>query len=122
MMNLVTPFQVKPQINKHISTIDSPSMEPKNIKDQAFLLIYHGLRDNPCSSLRNGVENPCSSVQDGVVLLSLGITVRLIPAHLTMFDEKECYSSHLNISMHPFQKFQIIFYPTNVYSKTNVSI
>ena len=75
-MNLVTPFQVKPQINKHISTIDSPSMEPINIKDQAFLLIYHGLRDNPCSSLRNGVGFP-----------SLGITKRLIPSHLTMLDD-----------------------------------
>ena len=27
----------------------------------------------------------------------LGITERLIPAHLTKLDEKECYSSHLSM-------------------------
>ena len=26
-----------------------------------------------------------------------GISERLIPAHLTMLDEKECYSSHLSL-------------------------
>ena len=48
--------------------------------------------DNPCSSLRDGVENLCSSVQYGVGFPSLGITERLIPAHLTMLDEKEYYT------------------------------
>jgi hypothetical protein len=38
----------------------------------------------------DGVENLCSSVQDGVGFLSLEIKEILIPAHLTMLDEKEC--------------------------------
>ena len=53
------------------------------------MLIPHGRHDNPCSSLQDGVENPCSSVQYGVGFPSLGITEGLIPAHLTMLDEKE---------------------------------
>ena len=68
----------------------------------SFLLIEHGRRDNLCSSLRDGVENPCSSVQDGVGFPSPGITERLIPAHLTMFNEKECYSSYLSSGWHGF--------------------
>ena len=38
------------------------------------------------------MENLCSSVRDGVGFPSLGITERLIPAHLTMLDEKEYYT------------------------------
>jgi hypothetical protein len=38
--------------------------------------------------MRDGVENPTSSVQEGVGFLLPGISVRLIPAHLTMLDEK----------------------------------
>ena len=67
-----------------------------------FLLIYYGWRDNPCSSLRDGVENPCSSERDGIGFPSLKINERLIPAHLTMLDEKECYSSHLSSGWHAF--------------------
>ena len=36
-------------------------------------------------------------MQDGVGFPLLGITERLIPAHLTMLEEKECYSSHLSM-------------------------
>ena len=38
--------------------------------------------------------------RDGVGFLSLGITERLIPVHLTMLDEKECISSHLSSGWH----------------------
>ena len=58
--------------------------------DSTLFLILHGRHDNPCSSLRDGVENLCSSERDGVGFPSLGITERLIPADLTMLDEKEC--------------------------------
>ena len=44
--------------------------------------------------------NPCSSLRDGAGFPLLGITERLIPAHLTMLDEKECYSSYLNSGWH----------------------
>ena len=42
------------------------------------------------------MENPYSQVRDGVGFPLIGITERLIPANLTMLDEKECYSSHLS--------------------------
>ena len=48
------------------------------------------------------MENPCCSVRDGVGFPSLKINERLIPAHLTMLDEKECYSSHLSSGWHGF--------------------
>ena len=38
-----------------------------------FLLIYHGRRDNLCSSVRDGVENPCCLVWYGIGFPSLGI-------------------------------------------------
>ena len=50
----------------------------------------------------DGVENPCSSEQYGVGFPSLGNTTRLIPARLSMLDEKECYSSHLSSGWHGF--------------------
>ena len=72
---------------------------------RAFLLILYGRPDNPCSSLWVGVENPCNSVQDGIGFPSPGITERLIPAHLTMLDEKECYS-HLSSGWHGFSSLR----------------
>ena len=47
----------------------------------------------------DGVENPCCSEQYGVGFPSLGITKRLIPAHLSMLDEKECFSSFLSAKL-----------------------
>ena len=52
----------------------------------------------------DGVENPCSSVRDGAGFPSLEINERLIPAHLTMLDEKECFSSHLSSGWHGFPR------------------
>ena len=52
----------------------------------------------------DGVENPCSSVRDIVSCLSLGVTERLIPAHLTILYEKEWYSSHLSSGWHEFSQ------------------
>ena len=49
------------------------------------------------SSLDVSSVAQCSSVRDGVGFPSLGITERLIPAHLTMLDEKGCYSSHRSL-------------------------
>ena len=42
--------------------------------------------------MRDCVENASGSVLDGIGFLLLGITERLIPAHLTMLDEKEYYT------------------------------
>ena len=50
----------------------------------------------------DGLENLCSSVQDGVGFPSLEINEWLIPAHLTMLDEKECFSSHLSSGWNGF--------------------
>jgi hypothetical protein len=41
----------------------------------------------------DGMENPCSLSQYGMGFPSLWITERLIPAHLFMLDEKECFFS-----------------------------
>ena len=49
--------------------------------------------------MRSSSINPCSSLQNTAGFPLLGITERLIPAHLTMLDEKECYSSYL--ASHP---------------------
>jgi hypothetical protein len=46
----------------------------------------------------DGVEDPFSSEQYGVGFPSLGITEILIPAHLSMLDEKECFSSELGMA------------------------
>ena len=51
------------------------------------------------------MENLCSSERDGIGFPSLEITERLIPAHLTMLDEKECYSSHPRLGWHASQDF-----------------
>jgi hypothetical protein len=48
------------------------------------------------------LENPCSSVRDSEGFPYLGITERLIQAHLTMLDGKECYSSYLRKGWHGF--------------------
>ena len=37
---------------------------------------------------KDSVGNPCGSVRDGIGFPLLGIAERLIPAHLTMLDEK----------------------------------
>ena len=50
----------------------------------------------------DGVENLCSSVRDGVGIPSLENNERLIPAHLSMLDEKECFSSNLSSGWHGF--------------------
>ena len=50
------------------------------------------------------MENPCNSVQDSVGFPVPGITERLNPAHLTMLDEKEWYSSHLSSGWHEFSQ------------------
>ena len=50
----------------------------------------------------DGVGNPCSLEQYGVGFPSLVNTKRLIPACLSMIDEKECYSSHLRSGWHGF--------------------
>jgi hypothetical protein len=52
----------------------------------------------------DGMENLCSSEQYGVGFPSLGIAERLIPAHLTILDEKECLSSHLSEGWHGFSE------------------
>ena len=41
--------------------------------------------------MRSSSINPCSSLQNTAGFPLLGITERLIPAHLTMLDEEECY-------------------------------
>ena len=71
--------------------------EVVNIKSNIYIR-----RDNQCSSLQSGVENLCCSEQDSVGIPSLKINERLIPAHLSMLDEKECYSSHLSSGWHGF--------------------
>ena len=46
----------------------------------------------------DGLDNPCSSEKYGVGSPSLEITERLIQAHLSMLDEKECFSSELGMA------------------------
>ena len=65
----------------------------------------------------DGVENPCSSEQYGVGFPSLGITERSIPAHLSMLNEKECFSSHLSLGWHGFSSLRWEdYYTLNGYS------
>ena len=74
-----------------------------SLHEISFYLLYHNsviclaLSSNIYCALRPRAvqENPCSSVQDVVGFPSLGITESLIPAHLTILDENECYSSSL---------------------------